>query len=377
MAWLTLLVRPVSECDGGCAACPWRSVNGRNIDVLPAPVLEEVLSLVKGLRFDEAVFLCPNPLTHPKLPYLASMVREVARRVYCFIPVSSASLLRKDVLEALDEAVLVTSSLRDFRISEQCVKYLLSQGFDNLSVYVAVGGRVNEALPIISRCRDYGLRVRVGSLPYTTYPPLVDPRTSLEGMGFEVGLSYGYLYGYRASVAFVNNYPVVLLTEPEAGCRKLYIDPYGRVAKCPLHKDFIDANAGVTLDELRRVIYSECAVRGERGELAPKVEISLVTPDGKVIPPDILNLLEVLSHVKSFRAACSLLGYVPSTYIGRVRSLERELGVKLITTRKGGYRRGMTLLTAEGEGIVERYREVRETVAEALSRRDIRKFVLG
>lgn len=375
MTWLTLLIRvatlPCREVvTRRCLGCPLPP-GLRSGDVLPTKVLDKVLNVISDLRFNEAVVLCPPPTRHPRLEYILSKLLEVSRRVYLVTPIGDVGRVKKSLLDYLDELVLITPTLKDFRLNEEYVRTLLSNGFDKVTIYASLPSAkmefIEEVISIVKYVSKYGLRVRVGEYLYLSRED-VDVRDEFISRGYEVGLTYGYLYGYRATSAFIGSYPVTLLTKPrEPNCRKLYIGPGGRISKCPFYGTSINALDELSMDEIRKLIYSPCPlVRPNIKELIPKVEVSLTTPDGKVIPSDVLVLLEVVSQVRSLRTACELLGIPVSTYVEKLKRVERELGVKLVISRKGGPKRGASELTREAEEIIKLYRRVRDSVLEVL-----------
>ncbi len=377
MTWLTLLIRPATlPCREviarRCVGCPLPP-GLRSGEVLPTKVLDKVLNVISDLVFDEAVILCPPPTRHGKLSYILSKVYGCSRRLYLITPIGDVGRVRRDLLNYLDELVLVTPTLKDFKLNEEYVRTLLSNGFDRVAIYAPLPSLrmefIEEVVSVVKYVSKYGLRVRIGEYLYLSRED-VDVRDEFISRGYEVGLTYGYLYGYRATSAFIDEYPVTILTKPrEPNCRKLYIGPSGRVSKCPFYRASINAYNELSMEEIRKLIYSPCPlVRPSIKELIPKVEVSLTTPDGKEIPSDVLVLLEVISQVKSLRTACELLGVPPSTYVEKLKKVERELGIKLVVSRKGGARRGASELTKEAEEIIRMYRRVRDSVLELLFR---------
>ncbi len=380
MVWKTLIVRATDFCDGNCYGCLWREgrVSGFT---LPVTIINNVVLQLKEFTFDETVILCPNPLNNPKILDIISLLKGITRKMYLFMPIHSINKVRnKKILEKIDELVLVATTPEDFKVNEENLKIILSQGFINISLYIAIGFHIinmNTILSLVNMGKEYGLKIRIGEIPYSTTLTL-DLKPVFAKKGYTVGFSYGMLYGYMASVAFIGNYPVILLAKPLNGeCRKLFIDPYGRISKCPLQTFQIE-NENISSNTLRSLIFSKCPIRCRKFELIPKIEISLVTPDGKEIPSEILSLLEVISHVNSLRAACSIMGFPPSTYIEKVRKIEKDLGVKLLVSKKGGREKGATVLTDEARRILKMYKEIRDIVSESLySEKGIMRFKLG
>ena len=380
MGWSTLLVRPVSGCRGGCIGCPFGTLYS-SIEVLSINILDKILGVLGDYRFDETTILCPHPFNHPKIEYVIKRIKLYTRRLYVFAPINTLDDIDKNILEYIDELALITPTKKDFTLNEYYIRSLISNGYDRLAIYIPFTGRetdVENSLSIIKTVKEYGLRVRIGEYLYSTNK-YIDPARIFQKRGFETGLSYGYLYGYRASAVFVGKYAVTALSKPrDPICRKIYIDPFGRLWKCPLSREYVNVGEEeITINTIRKIMYSHCPIICSSTELVPRIEISLSTPNGKTISQDILLLLEVISQVKSFTMACKLLGYPPSTYLERIRSLEKELGVKLLITRRGGADRGFTVLSEEGEKILKKYRRYRDIVFEALLKNESLEFKLS
>ncbi len=376
MTYSTLILRPVAYCDLTHPQCPYSPALIADREVLPPQLLSRLVSRLGEFVFDEAVITCPNPLLHPKFCALTSVIRGVSRKVVLLTPVTGLSKLSRKALSLIDELVVVSASADELSEEEGRIKGLLSQGFDNLSIYAAVARddcAVKSIFEHLEFCRKYGIQLRVGELPYIARVP-VRLRDSLIAEGFEVSMPYGLRYGYIASVAFIDGYKVTILERPVAQpCRKLFIDYSGRIGKCPF-TELRSIDSISSIDGLRKLIYSPCPVIGRVIEYVPEVRISLRSSNGVEIPSDILALLEVIESTNSLRAACRLLGYNLSTYVERIKSLERRLGVKLISSRRGGSLKGVTVLTREGIRILNKYRGIREAIMSALLREGVHYF---
>lgn len=372
----TLIVRPVAGCDLSHPLCPFSTSVSKGLDTLHPKVLQSLLNKLGDYVFDEAVIACPNPLLHPKFEAIASAVHTRARRVSLLTPVTGLSKLTRTALRWVDELVIVSASAEELRREEGRLRALLSQGIDNVSVYATVTRGEATILVTsehVSFCRKYGVTLRVGELPYVGRVPL-RLREALLEEGYEVSMPYGVKYGYVASTAFMNGYRLTVLERPsQRSCRSLYIDYYGRVGKCPFLRPEGDA-ATLSRDALRRIIYSKCPARRNPLNYVPEIKISLRVGDGVVIPPEVLALLEVVESTNSLRAACRLLGYSPSTYLEKLRTIEAKLGFKLIITKRGGSSKGLTLLTEEGLRILEAYRRVREAIMNSLIKEGVEGF---
>ncbi len=372
----TLIVRPVAHCDLNHPTCPFSHGVSKGFEILHPAVLSRILRELKGYVFDEAVISCPNPLLHPKVTELASLMKSVARRLSLFTPVTGLGKVGKELLKVIDELVVISSSISELKEEEERIKGLLSQGFENVAIYSTVTREESTLLTASEHaefCRKYGIPLRLGELPYVNKVPF-KLRDTLVKEGCEVSIPYGLKYGYEASVTFMKDYRVIVLERPSGrACRMLFIDYYGRISKCPFTRPLLEAK-DASSDLLRKVIYSECPTKDVGPDYVPEVRISLRAGRDVIIPPDILALLEVIESTNSLRAACRLLGYNPSTYVEKLRSLEKRLGVKLITSKRGGSLKGVTLLTEEGMRILATYRRVREAIMASLIKENVYRF---
>lgn len=75
--------------------------------------------------------------------------------------------------------------------------------------------------------------------------------------------------------------------------------------------------------------------------------------------PRYAALLEGVDEFGSIRAACRGAGVSYRTAINRIRQMERVLGARVITTRRGGVTGGGAELTPQARVIVEVYRRWR------------------
>ncbi|NJE55688.1 winged helix-turn-helix domain-containing protein, partial [Thermococcus sp. 21S9] len=142
-------------------------------------------------------------------------------------------------------------------------------------------------------------------------------------------------------------------------CRALYLNPYGNFSKCPLSRFEVNYRK-ITREDLRKMLFSSCAINRNIIGLSPKIQVSFVTKDGVEIPGEILELLELISQVNSFRAACKALGVSPSTYWEKIKSLEEKLGISLVISVRGGRKKGITILTDFAKELLKEYKEIRE-----------------
>lgn len=360
-----LVVQPSSKCDNNCLICPWRDKFGCRGIMLPLKALEKLKAHLDEFRFDETLIICPNPLLHPKINIIISEIEEISRKIVLFLPIGvSRRLLSRKILERIDLVSLVIPSHNDLKNGIHTIKMLLSQGIDNLEAYIFLDSSYDfaEILSSIDICKKYGLKTVLGPKFYT-YPcadKFIEEISKKENV--EIGLHYGIKYFYDAIKLFIDNYPVTILTSPTGEeCKTLYLNPYGNFSKCPPSGVEISYRE-ITKGELRKMLFSSCVMNRETVSVFPRINVSLVTKEGVEIPSDILELLELISQVNSFRAACKALGVPPSTYWEKIQTLERKLGRSLIISIKGGRKKGITMLTEFAKEFLNKYREVREKV---------------
>ncbi len=367
----TLFVSPSNKCEGKCTYCSLID-SSKQERFLPVGAIERLEEILKNFRFDESIILCTKPLHHPQLSLIIDLLQNFSRKVYLFTAINSlANTLDKSVFENIDELVLIVFNAELVSLFEKQIKAIISQGIENITLYYTVIGAIKDisgVFSLIPICRSYGLSLRVGEPPFSKYVN-VNPIELLRGQrNAEFCLRYGTLYGYYATKAFIDGYPVTLLAKPlEAMCRMLYVDAYGRVGKCPLHKVKINYEE---VDEhiVRKLIFSKCTNSHSTLEFIPIANVSLMIGDKKEIPHDVLMLLEVIEQLKSFRAACSALGLSTSTYTEKIKSIEYTLGFKLLTSERGGKIRGRTVLTDKGKYILQLYKKAYENINKCLYR---------
>ena len=366
-----LAVQPSSKCDSSCLVCPWKEKFGCAGIMLPLEALEKLRVYLDDFKFDEGLLICPNPLFHPKINAIIHEVRELCRKITIFLPVSvSRSVLHRTPLENVDFITLIIPSYRELKANIQTVRMLLSQGIDNLEAYIPLDSSYDfvDVLSTIDLCKSYGLKITIGPRFYNI------PNTSkfLEKVAkkenVEIGLHYGKKYFYNAVKVFIGNYPITVLTSMTGEkCRALYLSPYGNFSKCP-HSKFEINYKEITREELRKMLFSPCVIDHDAVGLSPRINIHFVTKKGIEIPGDILELLELISQVNSFRAACKALGVPASTYWEKIKNLEKKLGIPLLISIRGGKKKGVTILTDFAKELLEEYKHIREKVLVALYR---------
>ena len=369
MGMSLLVIQPSTKCDGSCLICPWREKFGCTGMMLPPVALDILAENLDGFRFDECVIICPNPFFHPKIGVILDKTQELCDCVNVFVPISGLkNVARSGQLKIISNnihaLIILVDSQKAMTSSIQTIKNLLSFGFENIEAYIPLGLSFDfaEILSLIGICRRLGLRTTVGPRFYEKAPTEEFLKKLAKRENTEVGLHYGVKYMYHALKVFFEDYPVTLLTSPSPeSCKTLYVNPYGNISKCPHSKLSINYKH-ISIEHLRKMLFSQCPLSQNTIQLTPKVKVSFVTQEGVEIAPDIMELLELVSQLKSFRAACKAMGVSPSTYWERIKELEDKLGVSLLITVRGGRKKGVTVLTGFARGILEEYRRVREKV---------------
>lgn len=365
---MLLIACTASSCQKSCLGCPFRSGDEKTLD--PTAV-ERVASLLG--KIEEALVVVPEPAP-PVTEKIVDILAQYARRVELLTPLENITALLNysKIIRKSDELLLLVTQDSSLNLYVETIKLLLSQGFGRITLWVAIkeGGvkdRHRMALAI-DFARKLGLKVVVGENPFSR-SITVDPEKIVATLSnTEAGLFFGRLYGYRAMTVFVNSYPVVFLSKPFADdCRMLYIGPSGGVSKCPLLRDEVPIEE-LDTHTLRRLIYSKCKLRCRELELVPVINLSFKdAARGVEIPEDVLLLLEVVDQLNSLKAACDALGFAYSTYLEKLREIERRLGVKLMYTYRGGKSKGKALLTPFARRLLENYKNLKEILSQCLT----------
>lgn len=95
-------------------------------------------------------------------------------------------------------------------------------------------------------------------------------------------------------------------------------------------------------------------------ELIPS--LTLYLGKEKKVPIEFLDarLLRFIKELGSISKAAKTLGISYRNAWGRIKRLEKELGIKLVETKVGGKEGGRSYLTKEGEKLLSRYRRARK-----------------
>ena len=355
---LTLLVRLGQRCDGGCQGCALlRGVEaeGDRLEEAIERVLREV-----GDAVGEAAILCPIPSLERLMQALHALER-VGAPIRVLIPHTSLEVVRRSVLEAVDEAsIVVPLSLLPTRLRAVELKIVeaLEMGFENVSLYIAVDTEIRRDTIVnaINAVRGLGVRVRIGEPPYATHHR--DLRAELLRAGLRVGLAARTLYGYYAAPLTIGSFVAYTLFKDYERCQVLYLGPDGRVRRCPFDPE--------AHSEPSRAVSRLCPLL-RRIELVPRISIELVAQGNRAVTHEVLQLLELIDQLNSVRRACESMGMNVSRCVSKIHEVEQSLGIKLIETHRGGRGGGFTVLTQDGMRILRLYRLVRQALYEALS----------
>jgi len=349
-----LIVRAVGKCYLSCSHCNWSEEVRETY--LKESSLELLLDILIGEGYKpEVYFSCPDPLLHPSLPLLINAPIERGLRSTVFVPARTRS--DRKVWESLlyaSRIFVFSSSVRDLRGSKELLKFLVSNGSDLKLMFLR---SLREDLnPILEFAKDMGLEIWVAP-PLFKASRIEDPSDRSLEIGRRVAK---FMSVYDVRIAFKGDFPFKMIEGPrcEIGCKLLYLDPEGRVGRCPFNVP-IQHNPS-PLEAVR--ILNESCERGEvrRVELVPSIK--LITEEGNEIYERDLELLSLIGELGSLSQAARAIGATPSSIFKRIRRMESILGFNLITSSRGGYLRGGVRLTPECEELVRRYRELKVSI---------------
>ena len=106
---------------------------------------------------------------------------------------------------------------------------------------------------------------------------------------------------------------------------------------------------------------------GRLSKLKPKAKIWLELKDEPVFGDGKVQWLELIEKTGSLRAAAEAIGMSYRGLWGRLREMERRLGLQLVTRRAGGSGGGGTELTDAGRDLIRRYRRFRQGLDEVVA----------
>jgi len=349
-----LIVRAVGKCYLSCPHCNWSE--GVYETYLKGSSLELLLDILIGEGYrPEVYFSCPDPLLHSSLPFLISAPIERGLRSNVFVPARTRS--DRKAWESLLNASRIfvfSSSMRDFKSSKELLKFLISNGSDLKLMFLR--SSKEDLNPILEFAKDMGLEMWVAP-PLFKAPRIEDPSDRSLEIGRRVAKFMGI---YDVRIAFKGDFPFKIIEGPrcEIGCKLLYLDPEGRVGRCPFNAP--DQSNPPPLEAVR-ILDEGCERGGVRGvRLVPSIK--LITEEGEEIYERDLELLSLIGELGSLSQAARAIGVTPSSIFKRIRRMESILGFNLITSSRGGYLRGGVRLTPECEELVEKYKELKVSI---------------
>lgn len=100
-----------------------------------------------------------------------------------------------------------------------------------------------------------------------------------------------------------------------------------------------------------------------------------VEQDGELVLSDWrVDLLEAIEETGSLAAACTRMDVAYRVGWGKLKEIERRLGISLLESRTGGADGGATQLTAEARDLVRRFRRFQAGLPELIQRRFEEEF---
>lgn len=298
---------------------------------------------------------------------LLRLASDSSKKLAIFCNENELDLCIKYSLMISDPSIELVALVDSCRLSPNVyerLKAAYEHGLDNISLYLAYrspdDARRIKGIIALARSWPYQVTLRVGPQPtgYVAGEDVVRVRELFD----ELGLPYGILYGFSARRALLENTYITLLEPPcPRGCRKLTITGSG-VYKCPLDRRETIQLDHVTLDTLEMIIERGCK-RSLSTPSAKDARIRIIVEyNGVSIPEDLLDVLVAVRMLRSFRAACRMLGVNPAHMAMRIRRLEEKIGHRLLEGHRGGRGGGYTVLTSVGEEIVKKYLEAKSVL---------------
>ncbi len=108
--------------------------------------------------------------------------------------------------------------------------------------------------------------------------------------------------------------------------------------------------------------------RGERLELEPRIKL-WVEKDGHLVLSDYrVQILQYVAETGSLAEAAERLGLSYRRAWGKVREIERNLGLSLVESEVGGAGGGSSSLTEDGKRLVALYERFRSKMEGELSK---------
>ncbi len=103
-----------------------------------------------------------------------------------------------------------------------------------------------------------------------------------------------------------------------------------------------------------------------------------VEQDGELVLSDWrIDLLQAIEETGSLSAACARMNVAYRVGWGKIKEIERRLGVPLLESRSGGPEGGSTQLTEQGRALLARYRRFQSGLPDLIRRRFEEEFANG
>lgn len=92
----------------------------------------------------------------------------------------------------------------------------------------------------------------------------------------------------------------------------------------------------------------------------------MVYKDDMVLGPGVVRLLELVRETQSLSEACRVMEMAYSKAWKLIKKSEESIGVKLLQGIRGGKNGGQTILTPEGEELLNKYCQMQKEMNEAV-----------
>ena len=100
-----------------------------------------------------------------------------------------------------------------------------------------------------------------------------------------------------------------------------------------------------------------------------------VEQDGELVLSDWrVDLLQAVEETGSLSAACARMNVAYRVGWGKIKEIERRLGISLLDSRSGGTEGGSTKLTEQGRALVARYRRFQAGLPDLIRQRFEQEF---